>query len=729
MAAMKVSSTPATSSADEENSHTHRSVLDVVDRSIRDSCVNAVSVSVMMLSREENLRLVNVVVEACKPLKQWEGQANARNRSAQECHDWAIDQAAGAFMQHLNLTAKVLKSPTVMESCGFKINPHVPPPQEHHVTMSMEREFADMLGQAVSTLLALRLKRGLWYMSGWPQSMSAALKDANWESKTLARFERDLANSRQLDALHAGGMMGSGLKVYQRSQFHTTAVKQYVQALSDTHGQMTSELRQVISNKISGPLQSMLIEEINGVQKNRGRSKHSTTFRRPEACFAVTLDSDIVSKKHRFKRVEPDIPVRLKTSKLPRDAFQPLPKQRSLDFSTIVSSAQATSWHSPAANDNCVKVADHQLLQDCKETYGSVCAEGLDQAWQGVLVDATHKMILAVESLDGSKKYYLGLLHFESSACATWPVSQRALPGHEGEEIFILAEELQEPVLISIFDMTASRIQACSFEWKSWYMQYHEYPGSRHILGVTPSVRPFKVGPWRSLSELAAHHGFWQLGRTVVEDIAMFHGIPVRKGDSMFQLLFSVTSKLSKLPDADVLQLLYHRMVGMEKKNAFGAEVLALDEAMETLDESDQRLVIQEQKDIKTRQEHNEMFKSEYKAKAKHILRATANAKPPARKKSKKMPSSFKMTYDEAFDISQPEAKAWLPPNSSIWRAVTGKSGWHGHHPPNPRVGCLFDDGIETRRGALHSVLVQLWDQYLTRMGMDWSQCPHDFEL
>lgn len=113
----------------------------------------------------------------------------------------------------------------------------------------------------------------------------------------------------------------------------------------------------------------------------------------------------------------------------------------------------------------------------------------------------------------------------------------------------------------------------------------------------------------------------------------------------MSRLLFSETSKLTSLLDADMLQLLYHRMVGMENNNALGAVVLALDEAMAPLDESDQRLVIQEQKHIEARQDHDGMFKSEYKAKAKPVVPVTARGTPLARKQSKKMPKSCTVTY------------------------------------------------------------------------------------
>ena len=53
----------------------------------------------------------------------------------------------------------------------------------------------------------------------------------------------------------------------------------------------------------------------------------------------------------------------------------------------------------------------------------------------------------------------------------------------------------------------------------------------------------------------------------------------------------------------------------------------------------------------------------------------------------------------------KPEAKHYLPPKAYVWRSVSGKSGWHGHLAPNPRVGCFFGAGAAAtwpRRTGAH---------------------------
>ena len=104
-----------------------------------------------------------------------------------------------------------------------------------------------------------------------------------------------------------------------------------------------------------------------------------------------------------------------------------------------------------------------------------------------------------------------------------------------------------------------------------------------------------------------------------------------------------------------------------------------------------------------------------------------ASVKPPE-KKPKTAPTVFQDLFDDAFDIPQPEAKKFLPPNAYVWRSVSGRSGWHGHLAPNPRVGCPFGAGAAvTCKEALRRVCIDLWRQHFRRTGADVSSCPFDF--
>jgi hypothetical protein len=259
----------------EGGSHTSPKVLDIADRSLRDSCANVVSVSVLMLSRDEHKRMCNVILAPAKVLKRWEGQANKRLRSADECEMWAADQATGQFMAHLNEMTAALMDPQTLDECGFTLHP-AGDDDEHNLKYLIEAEFADMLGRATFCTIGLRIRRGLFYMAGWPHAFAAVIKrDDVWDRRCVDRFSRDKRNYDLLLAIATPS--DADVKVLKSHQFQTLAVDQYVHAFRETMNVVTPDIRAITSSKLRGPLQTELIEEINGVMKNRGRAKQSTT--------------------------------------------------------------------------------------------------------------------------------------------------------------------------------------------------------------------------------------------------------------------------------------------------------------------------------------------------------------------------------------------------------------------------------------------------------------------
>jgi hypothetical protein len=701
--------------------HTHRSIIDTIDRSVRDSCANTVSLSVLMLSNESNQRLCTCVLAACQPLTLWEGHANKINRSAAECRDWAISQATGGFMDHLNAMVKALRSAGFVADAGFITDPIKPVAGELEAVLAVEADFADIVGKAVSTLAGFRVRRGLWYMHGWPQSACAFLKDTEWQEKTMARFTRDEANFKKLsEMVHAGGAYEK--KVQGRHQFNTTPVKQLTRAFVETGHRVTHDVENIIQGMIGGPLQTQLIEEINGVQKNRKRAKHSTTFRKPEACFAATLESNIVSNKHRFNPVQADIPVRQRTMRLPKETFEPKVKDRSLPFDEIVSTSSTTTWHSPCSNDNCVKIADLQMIEDAKDEAGLLPAGKLQKAWQGVLLDATHNLVVAIKKNgDANMKYYLALASFESSSCAMWPLKVKQVPHYEAEW-FDLAEDCVSPSLVTIFDMTT--VTACSIEWLPPLCVYHKFPNARGYFKNSIAVLPFKKGNWGKLHKVAAHAAFWSLGRSTLDQVAEAVGAPMERGAPLFTQLFSLVKHITKLPDSSVLKILCQRLGRNDYNNLFGEEVLCLDEALEVLDEADQKLALQQQRDSLSKGAAANEFKLCYVEKAKAVNELAAADKKPAKKAAKVEKRDFDKVHPGDFDIDQPSAKRWLPPGAYIWRGVTTKV-WHGHLKPFPRVSKSFGNGTATCKEGLRVVLKKLWDQYLTMNGLGPEGCPH----
>lgn len=281
--------------------------------------------------------------------------------------------------------------------------------------------------------------------------------------------------------------------------------------------------------------------------------------------------------------------------------------------------------------------------------------------------------------------------------------------------------------MITIFDMRSPNIKACRVRWWAPVNQWQELPGCKATLPV--AVRAFRSGPWQGLHEVAAHCAFWQLGRSTLEDICGILGIDVVAGTDLVGLLWTMIQRVTGLPDQGVLEILHQRLANLDISNSYAPEVLCLDEALDVLEESDKRVALEEQRSVPSKVEAHKSFKRSYFAKAKVVRQSAAKAEGRPRKRAKKK-QLFRETFEDSFDISQKDAKKFLPPeHASVWRSVTGRQGWNGHFRGLARISCAFGDGATSCRGALANVLVRLWDAYLTKNGLEWDSCPFDFDL
>lgn len=301
-------------------------------------------------------------------------------------------------------------------------------------------------------------------------------------------------------------------------------------------------------------------------------------------------------------------------------------------------------------------------------------------------------------------------------------------PGHPNEEYLELATDTTMPSLVTVFDMCSPNIAACRVKWRAPANQRKDFPRMFVAGGLPVAVRPFRSGPWRGLHEVAAYSAFWQIGRSGLEDICGVLGYIVPSGSTLVELLWMMVKRITGLDDAEVLDILHSRLERLDVGTGYAPEVLALDEALDVLEESDKRAALEEQRTAPSRLQEHQEFKRHYFERAKVVKSAGKKAKAPNRKRPKTV-QRFRESFEDSFDITQPQAKKFLPPGAAIWRSVTGRQGWNGHFGGNARISRGFGDGVSDCRQALRDVLVRLWDQYLTKNGLEWDSCPYDFDL
>lgn len=64
---------------------------------LRSTCQNAVVISTMLLSGENNKRLVTIITSLSVPMRRWHQRQNAELRSAAQTQAWVVAQVSGGW--------------------------------------------------------------------------------------------------------------------------------------------------------------------------------------------------------------------------------------------------------------------------------------------------------------------------------------------------------------------------------------------------------------------------------------------------------------------------------------------------------------------------------------------------------------------------------------------------------------------------------------------------------
>ena len=466
-----------------------------------------------------------------------------------------------------------------------------------------------------------------------------------------------------------------------------------------------------------------MLEEINNVQKNRDRESHSSGMnRKPVAAWAQTLCSDLVDGKHRWTAAQPDVPVKSKTTKIPKECFEPTPSKRSIDSSDIVSTDQTSYWHSPQATNNTVNCGDHELLNDCKVRYGTFNEVG--EAWQGELLRSTHNLVIKVRvNSQRAWRFLYPLLPLENSSVLAWPIHIHPVHSSNGSVVHCEVD-VKRPQMISVFDMCSPDLQCCSVTWKAPLNQ------DLDKCMVSPAgVRPYVDNNWSALHVKAAECAFWERDKCMLHKIARrlhLNGIPA--SCDLYEMLWLMIKKILKATDDRVLKTIMQRISHQERGMQFGKEIYCLYEAMEVLEETDKRILLEEQTRVPDQVLANKHSREKHRARAQMMKVKTKSAADKKKAKKPRTKELFKYDFEASFDVPLQQGQRFLshPKKVTLWRAVTGRQAWCGHCPLFPRCSKAFGED-RSCMDALAEVLAMLWGNWTTIEGLTLDDCPYDF--
>lgn len=686
--------------------------LPLEDKSLRQCCQNAVVISMLTLEDSHHHRAVRSIVEVTNVLDAWHTTQSRLLRSVSETQSWVIGQVSGDFMSHVCNFLQLTLDRQALSSAGFvfptargqDLKKQLP---NFDMEQLLEDEAADMFGQLCLSFVVQRISRGLPMYLSWPHKMLQAVTSDALASEAIEDFRRDQAIFNKLKA--KPGKTAAERLIERRHLFNLRSVKQLEVGFKQTGFAMSDPMRDLLISRARGNVQTQIIEDLNGEEKNSSQLKNCRRFRKPARCMALVLEKEVITKRHRFKGVALDAPLPMRDARLPKDAFKPDPKKGSLPFGEVASSSATPSWHSPGATNLGASAADISMLRWLDENSS---LDKVDQAWLGEACDFDHRLILGLAAADGEFEWHLALRHFQKSAVLLWPVRMMCVDGSNAR-FLELDMHLKAPVMRPLVDISSDKLRAVTGQWRSWLWQVATFP--RQSKAWSTGIRMF-VGDSgdSSFAELACKCGWWSMSRTSIAAFAKELHVPVEPGANLFELLWATISHTLGSDDEETLSLCHLRVARSARQTGHSEAILEVEEATELLDKYDADKLKEAQKSAAADINAKNDYKAAYYRKATQV---NSVAK---KKKARRGKAAEPLTVPHHID--QTSAKKYMPASCSVWRDLS-RGGWCAHPEGFPRLSESFSRNGGSH-GAFVALLKRVWTLHLEQHGKSAEDCP-----
>ena len=98
-------------------------------------------------------------------------------------------------------------------------------------------------------------------------------------------------------------------QMYERHLCKKVSNIQLEMALADVGVARHPDVLKLIRQRIRLPMTTFFVEDVIGCQKNTVFTTAQKKFKKPEASMAAVLRAETLTRKHKYKTVEPDLPL------------------------------------------------------------------------------------------------------------------------------------------------------------------------------------------------------------------------------------------------------------------------------------------------------------------------------------------------------------------------------------------------------------------------------------
>ena len=456
-------------------------------------------IAMLLLSHPDNLRLLSMITEVGMCVMDWHAHENREGRDVYRAKQWLLSEVSGGFQKHLWRITRVLSDRDILQSAGFVRVSLQATLGMTEAEILHDNEHAEMFGDLVLTLLALRYRRCAWMFLP-PVSMVAML--APDPAVASAAVESLRQTQEDFEALQ--GLESPSARIRQfiaRHPCNLVSVVQLVEGFkaggwSRENGAVLDLLHQRFACLVG----TQIVEDCNNVQKNaRVSTGWGGRYRRPETSMHAAVTSKLLDEMHRYHAVRP-LSGGETRARLDRGDFY-LEGQPSVPADSVVGTKAEAPYFSPAAENVALPLADTVVI---REALRSGDTEIFGQCWQGFWCSSSHNLCFQV--VDGEEvlvDWRVALCHFRDSACVAAPVRLQNPLMSENECYIEFLPEM--PRLLCLADV--HKVRAFRFGWRSWSWQAQRFPNATG--SWCPAVRAFRVGTVEPVLATAARAGWW----------------------------------------------------------------------------------------------------------------------------------------------------------------------------------------------------------------------------
>lgn len=679
---------------------------------LRSSTVNNLAMSVCFMESNRNKRVIAMMVFYPEPLSKWQGQAAARCRSVDENLKWLLEGLADGFTAHLNAIMKGLEDSSTTTKCGFiGIKEVKELENDTQGAIEVEDEFAELAGMMCVGLCARRRRRLFYMTSMWPNRAVSMLVGDEVATNVAEELRYDHKVYNDMEAVIGKGVVLEAQ--FRRSAFNSTAVQQLIAGHGAHEWAPHTEIKELVRERWSGLISSIIIEEANNIMKNSRQARGSMKFRRPERALAAVLSASLVDKRNGYKKVIPNIPVPQNEPKLHQvNAFGKAKDSTWIDKQGISSTTQAAPYWSPTAENVGQPGADARVWRDAHR-FNRLC--DVEFSFMGAFCDYKHCVIFRRAPGVGHRSFgwHYPLTHFQDSGALALPCHLRQVPRGGAQQYISFSVAEDEASCFGIFDWAGITAMRC--RWRSPAWQGANIPTASWGAGV----RLFPTGPEEPLVNIAAREAWWSIGMVDLKKIAGRLGIVLPATGSLFDIVMKMVEVPLRVTPDEASDIVAMRLSASRAEPDEANDIIMnCDEAAQCLDQQDERLIKKEQRSIASQVREFNSFEEDFKVAATKRAKANKSKAKASRKRGSNEPSVRRLDKVALSMASQAEAKQFMPEGGFLWKA-RATSSWYSRVPP-----LKSHSRTVSKPDALYWVICKAWQDWCLLRGVALAEAP-----